>query len=228
MKPAPGPAPPAWMAEQQYVIVRTDACEGFYSDGVERTDAYGKSTTVAETQTVAEFVERNGIQDKWANHDWFIHLSQRVMRSGVGEACAKRGPAMRTAFIQAVGRVWFDFDALRGRGKAFKSRDAARAAIGKATTALLALTRKFLHAHPVPPAHTDSTDNSRGGSSAAPAAVCDGETQPGVGGGVGGDDQPPPLEPVTGVAISTNVPPALVIPKAVVAEYTRELRAQGL
>ena len=73
-------------------------------DGTKRTDAFGTSTTEAASQTVAEFVDRNAIMDKWADHDWFIRLSSRVMRTGLGNECARRGKHMRSAFVQVRGK----------------------------------------------------------------------------------------------------------------------------
>jgi len=124
---------------------------------------------------------------------------------------------------QALGRVFYDFDALRpARKDPIRSWDRAKIVIEAATATVLAVTRDFLQQHAVALLSAPA-----GASVPAAEAAGDAEQQPGAVGGDGASDVPPPLEPVPNAA-RAPVAPEAVLSREVVEKYVTQLRQRGL
>lgn len=131
--------------QQQFVVVKTDACEGFYEDGKERTTAFGNSATEAATQTITEFVERNELDKRWDNHDWFMRLVASVRRSGLAERAKKLDTGVHRELLQMLARVWYDFDTLpAARVRKFTSVARVRRVIQRQTRNVMEITDRFV------------------------------------------------------------------------------------
>jgi len=133
------------LAQNKYVVVHADGCEGFYEDGKHRTHAFpGTEKNVAKETTVGEFLQgESNVATRWDHNDWFLGVMQQVTKRGL---LAKfNNFTLRRKFIEQLGKVWYNFDATKaGRLRTFKNFGRVKKVIETLTLAIVEATEKFL------------------------------------------------------------------------------------
>jgi len=136
------PEAATWVNDEKWVVVKNDACEGFYEDDQERTQAYAGQP--AQEITIQEFLDSGtDLRTKEIKKAWFLSLHGTVVRSGVVQGMKET--KMRTLFIEQLARIWFDFDRLQtSRIRAFKRWDRVQRVIEEHTKMLTEQTVQFM------------------------------------------------------------------------------------
>ena len=99
---------------EKIVIVKTDACEGFYPDNAPRTQPFTNVNpvpAVAREQPLDNFIQRNDLDRRWEENDWFMKLIDDVSNSGIIDSLNKHKDARRK-FQSELVRIWFNPDKL--------------------------------------------------------------------------------------------------------------------
>lgn len=201
----------ASLEETEFVVVRTSECEGFFKDGVERTPGLGNSTTVAGSQTVRAFVERNDIGTRWDDHDWFLRLLGSVRKTALAPRLRDISPTVHSLFVQNLARIWYDFDSLAaGRARRFTDTARLKRVLHLLTRKVLEATDRFVRDAEARMAAANAEDaanakaESEAGDSEAVAkgkgkakatAAAGAGSGDGSGGGSDDSDEAPALEP---------------------------------
>jgi len=110
-----------WLTSDKYVLVRNDYCEGFFEKGKERTAAYPDVDKNSENETtINEFLNGGtNLAEKEVEKADFLTLHLFVAET-LQEKIVNfpLWPTLKTAFVEHLARIWFDFDTLNlGRGR---------------------------------------------------------------------------------------------------------------
>ena len=99
---------------EKIVIVKTDACEGFYPDNMPRTQPFTNVNAVpavAREQPLDDFIKHNDLDRRWEETDWFMKLIDEVSSSGIIDALNDDKEAKRN-FQTKLVNIWFNPDKL--------------------------------------------------------------------------------------------------------------------
>ena len=99
---------------EKIVIVKTDACEGFYADDAPRTQPFSNVNPVpgvAEERPMDDFIKSNDLDRRWDENDWFMKLLDEVSKSGIIDQLQGNNAA-RAKLQGTLARIWFDPDRL--------------------------------------------------------------------------------------------------------------------
>ena len=99
---------------EKIVIVKTDACEGFYADDAPRTQPFSNVNPipgVAEERPMDDFIKSNDLDRRWDENDWFMKLLDEVSKSGIMDRL-QNNTEVRAKFQGSLARIWFDPDRL--------------------------------------------------------------------------------------------------------------------
>ena len=99
---------------EKIIIVKTDACEGFYADDTPRTQPFSNANPVpgvAEERPMDDFIKSNDLDRRWDENDWFMKLLDEVSKSGIMDEL-KDNTNARAKFQGSLARIWFDPDRL--------------------------------------------------------------------------------------------------------------------
>ena len=105
---------------EKIVIVRTDACEGFFTDEQLKTQPFESVDPTPgpiKERPIKEFIDDNGLKERWNHVDSFMALVQEVTDSKIIPSF-KNDAKRRLQFQKELADIWYNADRLAGNPSA--------------------------------------------------------------------------------------------------------------
>lgn len=112
-----------WQAEESFVMVKNNGCEGFLdSPHMGRTPlmsvkqsivSISPDTPTDETQTVRDFLSgESDVAERWSKNAWFFALIEDLAAFLPATLPEMRLEGIRKRYVRALSTLWYNFDAL--------------------------------------------------------------------------------------------------------------------